>query len=234
MAYLTDNLISIIARSNSLEKLKDALIQFLSRHSVIELLDECIDFSDVEVISCASKSYIHANGFQKLVIATANGCGPSIRLHRWIGPSKRSDIHDHSWSFASLVIKGSLRVEEFLEIEDNNRVDVHVVPNLEYKARGETPHTIFQSCSLSCSEERILESGSIHGLIAGRFHAVQSIEPEETVTLLFQSNHLLPCSRIVLPQGEILTNPYAVTRISNLNFINTLRDIRRSLSTKVP
>ncbi len=58
---------------------------------------------------CADNSYLHVNGFDKLVIAVLPNHA-KLRVHLWAKDFGFSaeDIHNHRWNFASLLIKGQL------------------------------------------------------------------------------------------------------------------------------
>lgn len=60
-------------------------------------------------------SHLHENGFLKLGIYKSALTGIKVRVHIWPkGEADRSsEIHDHRWSFASLVCKGAVRFENF-------------------------------------------------------------------------------------------------------------------------
>lgn len=54
-------------------------------------------------------SYLHQNGFYKLVIHTRYDLNWRLRLHIWDTQKNCDyDIHNHSWGFVSCVLKGSL------------------------------------------------------------------------------------------------------------------------------
>ena len=72
------------------------------------LVDELLTQSSLERIARAS--YMHPNGFRKLVLSTFED-GARLRVHHWPadGPAEASNVHNHRWPFASTVVVGSLR-----------------------------------------------------------------------------------------------------------------------------
>lgn len=57
----------------------------------------------------AARSYQHGNGFFKVVLLNN---GYKLRLHVWFaGESCEENIHDHRWSFSSLILAGELKSE---------------------------------------------------------------------------------------------------------------------------
>lgn len=66
--------------------------------------------------AAASRSYVHANGFLKIVLLA--GVEFKLRLHLWLsttaGPTERpEDVHNHRWDFASHMLAGSYRYQQF-------------------------------------------------------------------------------------------------------------------------
>ena len=89
-----------------------ALSTWLSAHfsqmQLIELLTAIlVDQNTLEAVS--ARSYQHGNGFLKVVLLDR---GYKLRLHIWFaGEPCEENIHDHRWSFSSLVLTGSLTSE---------------------------------------------------------------------------------------------------------------------------
>jgi hypothetical protein len=67
----------------------------------------------------ADRSYIHTNGFDKLVLADSPSGKYKIRLHIWwprnLSAIIQEDIHSHYWDFASNVCAGEFLFEQFEE-----------------------------------------------------------------------------------------------------------------------
>jgi hypothetical protein len=72
------------------------------------MVDESLTRSALERI--AGTSYMHPNGFRKIVLSTAED-GAKLRVHHWPAnrPAEASNVHNHRWPFASAVVIGSLR-----------------------------------------------------------------------------------------------------------------------------
>ena len=59
-------------------------------------------------------SYIHHNGFVKLVLFGSDETAGQVRLHYWDGQnSSESNIHHHSRAFCSRILMGKLRVNSY-------------------------------------------------------------------------------------------------------------------------
>lgn len=68
----------------------------------------------------SKRSYIHLNGFKRLVLFESEDKDIQIRLHVWDEDFKQnkqddSDIHDHRWSFISYPIQGQFQERKFIE-----------------------------------------------------------------------------------------------------------------------
>src|SRR5438270_8647928 len=100
----------------------DDLPQFASSdlHPLLSrLLEDPSALSEV-----AARSYVHDNGFVKIVLASGNGTGGAVRLHVWTdGESGQNNIHNHCWPFTSLVLSGELEFEEY-ELAESGGIPV--------------------------------------------------------------------------------------------------------------
>jgi hypothetical protein len=77
-----------------------------------------VQHSDQALTEVAERSYLHPNGFAKIVLKVGGGYG--IRLHVWHrrGGEWISDAnpHGHRWEFASWIVVGGLHEETFAEV----------------------------------------------------------------------------------------------------------------------
>lgn len=76
-----------------------------------------------------SSSYIHENGFLKIVLLSV--CGAKLRIHYrppiLSGNPPMENIHMHRWSFASAILAGKLEVQTFGDVEMNSDVKGSIV-----------------------------------------------------------------------------------------------------------
>lgn len=92
--------------------LSDWLASNFSTHQMIELL-QCILADQHSLAQISARSYQHGNGFLKVVLLDH---GYKLRLHIWFaGQTCEENIHDHRWSFSSLVLTGALTSEIWSE-----------------------------------------------------------------------------------------------------------------------
>ncbi|MDL2192821.1 hypothetical protein QQF40_15685 [Cobetia sp. LC6] len=86
----------------------------VSRQSLLEYMSygrwrslfSSIVLNEAAIEEIAKRSYVHANGFVKLLLVDKRPLY-SVRLHIW--PStviKETDIHDHPWDFDGFILNG--------------------------------------------------------------------------------------------------------------------------------
>jgi hypothetical protein len=64
----------------------------------------------------AAHSYWHPNGYLKVVVAGGTGTR-QLRLHAWASTETDDDVHDHAWSYASVVLAGMVHEVVYGETE---------------------------------------------------------------------------------------------------------------------
>jgi hypothetical protein len=71
------------------------------------------------LLAIAARSYVHDNGFSKIVLNQDNGC--SLRIHVWDPPDSAAlpNIHNHRWDYASVLLAGVYTEEVYVRTEDN-------------------------------------------------------------------------------------------------------------------
>ena len=84
----------------------------------------------------ADRSYWHPNGFIKLVLEERPG-GGQLRLHVWPQVGDEDDIHSHGWSYASVVIGGTVGDLSYAETSTDEGVPMW------RHAYGQTAHRRF-------------------------------------------------------------------------------------------
>lgn len=155
----------------------------------------------------ATRSYYHANGFLKIVVAEAEG-GARLRLHWW----QRDDagdaaIHDHAWDLASLILAGGFTAERYNMTRGAGSYQEREIGTLQspgVRELGSASLKLYQRSELSAPGEHELDHRTPHRIVEVR---------TSTVTLVAQGRHRRPTSSIFLPDGvgpEIV--PYSVRR----------------------
>lgn len=78
----------------------------------------------------ARRSYIHPNGYDKIVLVSARSTQVpfELRLHIWwpAPDTEEPDIHNHDWDFASSVLCGELWCEEYEPGDDGEPLEQYV------------------------------------------------------------------------------------------------------------
>ena len=110
------------------------------------LIDGLLDniASDRTVATDVSRqSYWHSNGFAKLVVHVNDEPELRLRVHVWPRGDRHGagyeNIHNHRWPFASIVLAGAIRVDQFREIEDFDAPGTVVCNRLAYEAAAPGP-----------------------------------------------------------------------------------------------
>jgi hypothetical protein len=203
-------------------------------HVAISVLSEVIASSTDSLIQLAEASYVHANGFEKLVCGTAAPESSKIRLHVWPAVANDAQTHDHGWSFYSHILLGSISSTEYEVGMEPGSHSIYRVPNLRAREAGATLKCMQRNVSLRALSERILTSGEGYGLTSNKLHRVAVSRTSGAVTLVFQSHHTQAYSHVALPQGQVIANAYPKKKFSTAAFVERLIDIRQHLLEKQP
>ncbi|MEL6439188.1 MAG: hypothetical protein AAFQ80_08060 [Cyanobacteria bacterium J06621_8] len=168
----------------SVPESEEAICQ-LKEIKVIKLFDKLLK-DKLFIEGVAHNSFIHPNGFYKIVIAEGNQ-GERLRIHFWSEKEKTSrnkcDIHDHFWSFTSLVLFGNIYSEIFEPTKASNADDY-----THFKLRDLTDQSYelekMELVQLLCTERNTLSQGDIYSLSDSQLHRVEC--PCDTATFVLQ------------------------------------------------
>lgn len=142
----------------------DRLVAF-ARDGLRAALDHLLA-DERRLAEVASRSYVHANGFAKLVLHL--GEAMAVRLHVARGASE-DNIHDHRWPFASVVLAGEL--ENVLYGVDERGTPLpcwHYVRDLD--GTGLEPAGIVRVAAVS---RRLLRTGEAYGQDPAPLHRIR-------------------------------------------------------------
>tara|TARA_B110000211_G_scaffold234413_1_gene303964 strand:- start:730 stop:1362 length:633 start_codon:yes stop_codon:yes gene_type:complete len=142
--------------------LKEDIFQTLSDHNMLEEI--------------ASKSYVHPNGFAKIVYETLEGT--ICRLHIYPpGAVADKNIHDHRWDFSSVTICGALPMSLYRVSEGKGHI-LH-----SYEKGGARGHKISRIQSCHASRVKYLSVPKMHGyyMPSDLFHRIEAVK-ELTIT----------------------------------------------------
>ena len=182
------------------EKMKQPLLEVKEKtvYDLIALKDDIIRVlgNDDNLSKIASKSYIHKNGFLKIVYETIEET--VCRLHIYpVGASADKNIHDHRWDFSSVTICGSLQMNLYA-ISDGDSELLHT-----YSKTPNGGHFI-QSLS-PCSAELVetVNSAQLHGyyMPSHIFHRIEAVE-ELTITYVETYPATSDCCHLVSSENR--------------------------------
>ncbi|MDX6269282.1 MAG: hypothetical protein QOD28_505 [Acidobacteriota bacterium] len=203
-------------------------------HVAISVLSEVIASSTDSLARLAKASYVHANGFEKLVCGATAPEGFKIRLHVWSAAANDAQTHDHGWSFYSHILLGSISSTEYEVDTEPGAHSVYRIPNLRAREAGATLKCMQRNVSLRASSQRTLTGGEGYGLPSNKLHRVVTSRASGAVTLVLQSHHTQAYSHVVLTQGQAIANAYPTKKFSTVAFVERLIDLRQQLLEKRP
>jgi hypothetical protein len=165
----------------------DGLKLLSASHDVVRLLS-ALRNDPKRLASAASRSYLHANGFLKIALL-AGECF-KLRLHLWM-PSGSSlaqnneDIHNHRWDFASHMLAGAYRYQEFAPAADGT-------PYFAYSYRSPKSGSFYPLQAhgtehLQCIFDAIIQPRTSYTLRAEVLHRVIGCPDQLTATLVLQA-----------------------------------------------
>ena len=134
------------------------------------------------------RGYWHPNGFAKLTLPEIVSGAHHIRLHYWprLADSERAlrDIHSHRWRYTSIVVAGSLFVEDYIfapnESGDTTRFLCSANDGGEYLLNP------LDKGILSPATRRVLRSGQIHFGDPSTIHRAFPDSGDDALTLMFE------------------------------------------------
>jgi len=162
-----------------------ALKRFVLEGRLTNYLENLIA-SQNNLATVAAMSYPHPNGFDKIVLAEA-ASGARIRLHLWWpGSVERSDIHDHFWDFASVVIYGKLISETYSLVGRGEKIITRHF-HLDPRPKGDHSLQFVEERKLVCVERKFLDTGAEQILGHTQLHRITCPENISAATLVLLS-----------------------------------------------
>jgi hypothetical protein len=175
-----------------------ALDGYTGRHDPARLVQAVLDDGQL-LRRAAHASYEHANGFDKLVLASSPE-GHSIKLDVWWAhlPRGLEDIHNHRYNFSSHLLAGELAMEHWEFRDGGTPMDyLHIeaaggrTDRLEHRGRRPV--------------ERLFDvratAGTTYSLHHAQLHRVVAAPARPTATLVFQDRTARRSSEILRPVG---------------------------------
>ena len=183
------------------------------------------------------QSYVHKNGFQKIVLGRKNGF--AMRFHRYLPGEGDQNVHDHRWSrMDSLVLEGSLPAD-YLAYAKPSDCGAEKWERHEYRKAGDDYVVKHQGEIYLAPDVRVSHStGELYSMDAKRLHRIlPAKEPVATLVV----THPVPAERLWcnLYQKQVIEElePVHEVRLTLQQMMASLshfeRLLRRQLARKV-
>lgn len=136
----------------------------------------------------AVRAYEHENGFEKVTLGRDPVTGALLRAHFWsrVGSAEQArpagNLHNHRWDFASMVLRGGLRIARFVEsLEGEPFTHYRYWPD-----RGDALEFIGHSRLLTDAHE-LYGVGDKYHEPADEVHHASPVPGTDTVTVMARS-----------------------------------------------
>jgi hypothetical protein len=156
-----------------------SLDYFSNRRFLSELLTTLANHYSAQI---AQSSYLHANGFYKLLLLSSHDKS-NLRLHIRM-PGQAGDVeenvHDHRWHFGSKMLWGSYQMFEWKEFEQGSYRYYH------YKYKRSASEIKFPKGIqfLEIISDSIYIKGDKYFMDDSRLHSIKPIEDQGFITLV--------------------------------------------------
>ena len=179
------------------------------------------------------QSYIHKNGFQKIVLGRKSGF--AMRFHRYLPGEGDQNVHDHRWSrLDSLVLEGSLPTD-YLAYSEPNDFGAEKWERHEYCKAGDDYVVKHRGATYLAPDECVHHStGDLYSMDAKRLHRIlPAAEPVATLVV----THPVPANRVWcnLYQKQIIEElePVHEIRLTSQQMIASLIHLERLLTQRI-
>jgi hypothetical protein len=216
------------------EPLTDDYLDDISTSSLLSLLAATGHFGIDAHTRIARNSYVHTNGFYKVVLHRNPASDRALRLHVW--PPEifdNANIHDHKWRFISRVLYGGF-LEERFQLVAGDDWDV-----FRYDRRGSS----HRGLGLEVERLALIGSSGISTLgrlehVAGSSYAMPLEMLHRThatgrgaITLVVTDKPTTdpPVARVLAPHGKYPAD-LAPRSLTAREIGNLLADVRRCLA----
>jgi hypothetical protein len=179
------------------------------------------------------QSYIHKNGFQKIVLGRKSGF--AMRFHRYLPGKGDQNVHDHRWSrMDSLVLEGSLPTD-YLQYSELTDPGAEKWERHEYCKAGDDYIVKHRGETCLATDEFVQHSaGELYSMDAERLHRIlPTTEPVATLVV----THPVPVERVWcnLYQKHIIEElePVHEVRLTKQQMISSLKHLDSLLTNQI-
>lgn len=150
------------------------------------------------LVSTAADSYLHKNGFYKILLSTHKDF--VIRLHIWMpGVTSHETLHNHGWHIASTILTGKLQSEIWQEsastyaqaYDEYMYTSKHADPILIGKVKVEPVETV------------VHQAGDAYVLQPHVLHRIMSQSDKMIATLICRSSHVQSWARNIIVNSYV-------------------------------
>jgi hypothetical protein len=160
-----------------------------------------LEHSDEALADVAERSYLHPNGFAKIVLKVGGGYG--IRLHVWHrqGGEWISDAnpHGHRWEFASWIVVGALRETTFAELTHGK---THLRCDYDRDERGVGFLTPTRTADLRVVDRIDRRAGTVYQRSRNVVHTVTPMGRDLVASVVLQGPRAFEPTPVYLQPGE--------------------------------
>ena len=161
---------------------------------------------DRQLEACAQASYLHGNGFHKVVLA--ENALYKLRLHVWLpNADAEENLHEHRWHFASTVLVGTLHSEIYAEDATPNAEEFDEYLYLAKSRGAMSNHTFIGKARLARTATSVRNAGECYSMNPNTLHRIVQTSGDFTATLMCQG---IPTRR----SNRLLTRPHCVPDVA--------------------
>lgn len=144
----------------------------------------------------ASQSYLHGNGFYKIVLAEEDDF--VIRTNIWMpGVHAEENLHDHRWHLASTIIDGTLESEIWEEAASPTAAEYEEYIYVGKTAQKEAYTLPIGKSKISLKERTVHRAGECYNLSSNIMHRIVSSGKDLTCTLMCHPTSARTWGRVI-------------------------------------
>lgn len=195
------------------------ILKQLSRRENAKYFVEAIRDNVSTLEDIASRSYRHSNGFDKIVLSPESS-ERILRMHVWYPGAMEPDLHNHRWSFRSVIVLGTFFHAEYLP-DDSGECWSHFkyLPRDGKEYFDLVPHG---DVRLRRRVERTLAPGSRYNLSSKQIHYFRMKSDKIGVTFIIQE-----------PAERQITDVFKCVQRDNMPVLRSLVESRSMTVTEL-
>lgn len=182
--------LALLERVEKVSAVEDELRELIQPKKLAAMFDEFVDATR-HAPHHHSDSYMHDNGFDKIVLYQDTVTKMKMRLHLWhplvIPNSKRprQNVHNHRWDFSSAILTGY--ADNLSYRFARNETEGEPFFHYRYYARGSKEHYEVEErgkVRLVCIKQQCFSAGDIYSVENETLHRVDTPDEINIATLV--------------------------------------------------